>query len=175
MTATAVSTRWQDFLATREVEIPPPAAADLFMRCFKHPAPDYPRHFVLEYFPSGVGRGAADAQVVAYTHQMAFGEVYLGGGMCVDERAYRRFPKWLFQAVRDEGGLATLVSKGSIAQLGDSPACFGHVGEPRARQADIRTGFVDTGHPHLMVFWRGEVDASEKRRLIDKVAAFGPF
>jgi hypothetical protein len=35
--------------------------------------------------------------------------------------------------VKAEGGLATLVTKGSISMLGESPASFGHVGEPRAR------------------------------------------
>jgi len=77
--------------------------------------------------------------------------------------------------VRDEGGLATIVTRESFTMLGDSPAAFGHVGEPRARQADLRTGFVDTDVEHLMVFWRRELPADEKQRLIAKVAALGAF
>jgi hypothetical protein len=59
--------------------------------------------------------------------------------------------------------------------LGDSPAVFGHVNEPRARQADLRAGMVDTDREHLMVYWRRELPAMEKRRLVDLVAAHGPF
>ena len=106
--------------------------------------PDYPRHFVLVHSPEP-GSGEAP-EVAAYVHQSAReGGVYLCGGMCVDERAYRRFPRWRFEAARDEGGLATIVTRESVEMLEDAVAVFGHVGEPRARAADLRTGFVDTG------------------------------
>ena len=162
---------WRDYLRTEEVLDGASAAGALFHKSFRQRIPDYPRHFVLRYFENGTGEG----RVVAYVHQTPFNEVYLGGGMCVDESAYRAFPKWLFRAVRDEGGLATIVTRDSIAMMGDSPAAFGHVGEPRARQADLRTGYVDTGRPHIMVFWRKALPVSEQQRLIDMVEAFGPF
>lgn len=134
--------------------------------------PEYPRHFVLVHLPNP---DEAASEVVAYIHQMPYQEVHLGGGMCVDERVYRRLPKWLFQEVRREGGLATIVTRDSIAMLGDSLAAFGHVGEPRARQADLRSGLVDTGRPHLMVFWRKPLAESEKDRLITIAEKYGPF
>jgi len=162
---------WRKWLRTEEVADAREDAGELFRRSFGHDIPDYPRHFVLRYAPPGNASG----RVVAYVHQMPYHEVYLGGGMCVDERAYRKLPHWLYRQVRDEGGLATIVTRDSIAMLGDSPAAFGHVGEPRARQADLRTGYVDTGHPHLMVVWRKPLDEREKRRLIDLVVAHGPF
>jgi hypothetical protein len=149
-------------------------AGDLFRRSFGHEVPDYPRHFVLVYSPESRSVRTAP-EVVAYCHQRAFEEVYLEGGMCADAGAYRRMPRWLFEQARVEGGLATIVSRQSIAMLGDSPATFGHVGEPRARAADLRTGFVDTGKEHLMVFWRRELPEEEKRRLIERVAAIGAF
>jgi hypothetical protein len=113
--------------------------------------------------------------VVAYVHQTPHEEFFLTGGMCVDASAYRRMPKWLFEQARDEGGLATIVTRDSMEMLGDSPAAFGHVGEPRARAADLRTGFVDTDHEHLMVLWRRELPEAERRRLIERAAAIGPF
>ncbi len=163
---------WRDRLRTYEVADARPWAGELFRRAFGHPVPAEPRHFVLVYFPASTDEAPA---VVAYVHQAPLDEVYLGGGMCADERAYRRFPRWLFQAVKDEGGLATIVTRESIGMLGDSPACFGHVGEPRARQADLRTGFVDTGRPHLMVYWRKPSSEEERARLVAKVEAHGPF
>jgi hypothetical protein len=163
---------WRAWLRTEEVADARADAGELFRRSFGHEIPDYPRHFVLLYEPQD--RPPA-RRVVAYVHQMPYREVYLGGGMCVDERAYRAFPRWLFARVREEGGLATIVTRDSLAMLGDAPAAFGHVGEPRARQADLRTGYVDTGRPHLMVFWRRPLSDAEKARLIGVAESHGPF
>ena len=162
---------WREFLRTEEVSDAQAHVGTLFRRCFGHAAPSYPRHFVLFYYPDGRNAGR---EAVAYAHHLAFNEVYLGGGMCADERAYRRFPKWLFTHVREAGGLATIVSRDSFEMLGDAVAVFGYVGEPRARQADLRSGFVDAGEK-LMVYWRRRVPESEQRRLIEMVAARGAF
>lgn len=164
---------WRERLRTWEVNDARVVAGDLFRRSFGHEVPDYPRHFVLVHSPEP-GSGEAP-QVVAYVHQSRGEGYYLCGGMCVDERAYRRFPRWLFEAARDEGGLATIVTRESVGMLEQGFPVFGHVGEPRARAADLRTGFVDTDREHLMVIWRGERTESEKRLLVDAVAALGPF
>jgi hypothetical protein len=166
--------RWRDHLRTWEVHDAQAVAGDLFKRSFGHAVPTYPRHFVLVYSPPSDEDGNTP-KVVAYVHQRPFEDVYLGGGMCVDAVAYRRMPRWLFDQVKDEGGLATIVTRDSLSMLGDSPAAFGHVGEPRARQADLRTGYVDTGVEHLMVYWRKPLGEDEKRRIIEKVAAVGAF
>jgi len=163
---------WRDCLRTWEVNDARVLAGDLFKRCFGHGIPDYPRHFVLVYSPPA---GTGELAVVAYVHQTPYGDVHLGGGMCVDERAYRRMPRPLFAQVREQGGLATIVTRDSVAMLGDSLASFGHVGESRARAADLRTGYVDTGLPHLMVMWRKPLDDAQKARIIDRVDAHGPF
>ena len=165
---------WRECLRTWEVNEARHLAGDLFERSFHHAIPDYPRHFVLVYSPPP-GAVHTRPQVVAYVHQTPYEDVYLGGGMCVDERAYRQFPKALFRQVREEGGLATIVTRDSISMMGDSPAAFGYVGEPRARQADLRTGYVETGKPHLMALWRRDIPEAEKARLIARVDALGPF
>ena len=164
---------WRSRLRTWEVNDAKHLAGELFRRRFGHEIPEYPRHFVLVY--SAEPGAESPPEVVAYVHQTAQGEVYLCGGMCVDEGAYRRMPRRLFEAVRDEGGLATIVTRDSVAMLGDCPAVFGHVGEPRARAADLRTGFVDTDRENLMVIWRRPLTEPEMRRLVDEVAALGPF
>jgi hypothetical protein len=161
---------WRELFHTQELAAPPPAVAELFQRSFGHPIPTYPRHFVLWYRPAQGG-----ALPAAYLHQLPLREVHLAGGMCVDARVYRMLDRETFQALRDAGGLATIVMTDSYRMLGDSPAVFGHVNEPRARQADLRAGMVDTDREHLMVYWRRELPAMEKRRLVDLVAAHGPF
>jgi peptidoglycan/xylan/chitin deacetylase (PgdA/CDA1 family) len=165
---------WRDCLKTWEIDDARAVAGALFRRSFGHEIPDYRRHFVLVYSPApGLEEDAP--RVVAYVHHTPFEDVHLCGGMCADAAAYRRFPRPLFEQVRDAGGLATIVTRDSIAQLGDGAAIFGHVGEPRARAADLRTGFVDTDSPHLMVIWRRTLPDEEKRRLVDRVEALGPF
>jgi hypothetical protein len=168
------SRNWRDHLRTWEVNDARAVAGELFRRSFGHDVPDYPRHFVLVYSPPPE-ESDTTPRVVAYVHQLPFEDFHLTGGMCVDAAAYRRMPRWLFESARDEGGLATLVTRDSMGMLGDSPAAFGHVGEPRARAADLRTGFVDTGIEQLMVYWRREMDEAERRRLIGRAAAIGPF
>lgn len=172
--APAPTRNWRDHLHTWEVNDARVVAGELFRRSFGHDIPTYRRHFVLVYSPP---REEADTapKVVAYVHQNPHEEIYLTGGMCVDAAAYRRMPRWLFEQVRDEGGLATIVTRESFTMLGDSPAAFGHVGEPRARQADLRTGFVDTGVEHLMVYWRKRLSDEDQRALIERAAAIGPF
>jgi hypothetical protein len=165
---------WRDHLRTWEVTDARKVAGELFQRSFGHAIPDYPRHFVLVYSPPPGAQGT-QPEVVAYVHQLPFEELYLCGGMCVDERSYRRMPRRLFEQVRSEGGLATIVTRDSMALLGESPASFGHVGEPRARAADLRAGFVDTGREHLMAYWRSALAEDEKARLVERVAAIGPF
>jgi peptidoglycan/xylan/chitin deacetylase (PgdA/CDA1 family) len=165
---------WRECFRTWEVDDARAVAGDLFKHCFGHEIPDYPRHFVLVYSPPPQAEDLTP-QVVAYVHQTPHEEFFLTGGMCVDATAYRRMPRWLFEQARDQGGLATIVTRDSMEMLGDSPAAFGHVGEPRARAADLRTGFVDTDHEHLMVLWRRELPEAERRRLIERAAAIGPF
>ena len=161
---------WRKWLRTEEVADARDDAGELFRRSFGHDIPDYPRHFVLRYTPPGKPAG----RVVAYVHQLPYKEVYLCGGMCVDERAYRTLPHWLYRQVRDEGGLATIVTRDSMAMLGDSPASFRHVAEVHTRAADLRTGFAETGHEHLVVYWRRVLDETEKRRLIGLALAHRP-
>lgn len=160
-------------LRTYEVHDASALAGELFRKSFGHPIPDYPRNFVLVYSPPP---GSPEtARVVAYVHHSPCEDVFLAGGMCVDPAAYRSFPRPLFEAVKRDGGLATIVMRASLATLAEAPAVFAHVGEPRSRQAILRAGFVDTGRPHIMAFWRRTLPEEEKQRLLDKVEAVGPF
>ena len=172
--AQAAAPHWREHLHTWEVNDARALAGDLFQRKFGHPVPDMPHHYVLVYSPPA---GAEDSapRVVAYVHQLPKEGFHLCGGMCVDERAYRAFPKWLFGQVRDAGGLATIVTSDSMRMLGESPASFGYVGDRKARAADLRTGFEDTGIELLMVKWLKPLPEEEKRRMIERATALIPF
>jgi len=148
-------------------------AASLFRKSFGHPVPPMPRHFVMFY--RAAGATPESAIVIGYAHQLPFEDVYLAGGMCIDPHAYRRLPRWLFDQVKEQGGLATIIMRESIARLGNCPAVFGHVGDRRARISDLRAGFVDTGRRYLMVNWRKALPPAEQVALIERVEAIGPF
>ena len=164
---------WRLRLRCYEVNDARMLAGALFRKSFGQPIPDYPRHFVLVYSPfPGEARRPG---VVAYVHHSPREDVFLAGGMCVDPAIYRSLPKPLFEAVKSDGGLATIVMRESFSKLGDAPAVFAHVGEPRSRQAILRAGFVDTGRSPIMAVWRKPLSAREKQRLLDRVEALGPF
>jgi hypothetical protein len=165
---------WRDHLHTWEVNDARALAGPLFMKSFAQTIPDMPHHYVLVYSPPA-GSDDPGPRVVAYVHQLPKEGFHLCGGMCVDERAYRAFPKWLFAQVRDAGGLATIVTSDSMRMLGESPASFGYVGDSKARAADLRTGFEDTGIDLLMVKWLKPLADDEKRRMIERAAALMPF
>jgi hypothetical protein len=169
---------WRDWIETVEVDNSDAQrlAALLFRKSFGHPVPPMPRHFLMLYRPPlPPGADATSPAVIGYAHQLAYENVYLAGGMCIDPGIYRLFPRWLFEQVKVEGGLATIIMKESIAKLGDCPAVFGHVGDRRARLADLRAGFVDTGRRYIMVNWRKTLSPSEQEMLLDRIEAIGPF
>lgn len=163
---------WRDCLSVIEVDDATALAGALFMRKFGSVIPASPRHFVLLFAADAPARRGA---TVAYIHHQRVGEIYLTGGLCVEERAYRSLPKWLFARVREEGGLATILTRESVAMLGDGAAVFGHVGEMRSRQASLRAGFADTDDDHLMVYWREPASDADKQRLVAMAASHGPF
>ena len=172
----ATPANWRACIDTVEVSDARLLVAALFRKSFGHPVPPMPRHYVMFYLPPGPdGRELTQPLVIGYTHQLAYENVYLAGGMCIDPAAYRLFPRWLFNEVKREGGLATIIMKDSFATLGDCPAVFGHVGDKRARLADLRAGFVDTGRLHLMVHWRRQLPHEEQERLIDRIERIGRF
>jgi len=162
---------WRKWLRTEEVADAGEDAGELFRRSFGSDIPVDPRHFVLRATPPGKNAG----RVIAYVHQQPLGEIDLCGGACADERAYRTLPHWLYRQLREEGGLAGIVTRDSIGMLGDSLACFAYVGEEGAKPPDPRSGFVETGHAQLRVCWRKPLDDARKRRLVELALAHGPF
>ncbi len=157
------------FIHIAEVDDAAPLAGELFLRKFKHPIPDYPRHFIAYHLAADGARSVA-----AYVHYLPHGNVYLCGGMCVDAGLYRRLSAGELSQLRAAGSLAEYLLRKTFDMVGPCAAIFGSVGDATARNVDLRAGFVDTGEPHLMVVWRDAAEA-EKPALIAKVKALGGF
>ena len=144
-------------------------AGPLFKRLFGDDLPDFPRHFVLRYV-------AGDAPVpLAYAHFTPWEGCYLGGGMVFDDRVYRRLPPAHRARIRAAGGVMEFLLRSIRARLTDAVALFGHVGEPRAARVDLRSGYEQTPHPHVIVCWQRALPAAEREALLARVAALGPF
>jgi len=148
-----------------------PIVGPLFQRLFRADPPDYPIHYVA-FVTSDRLRDAP----MAYCHFTALDDCYFGGGMCFDDRAFRRLTRDERRDVRDRGGLARLTLGHAIGELTDKLAVFGYVGDKRARDIDESLGFRDTGHPRLIVRWcRDDIAPERRTRLVDAVAELGPF
>lgn len=143
---------------------------DLFRRVFHHPPPDHPVHFITSL-------KATDGWLpVGYCHFTALEDCYLGGGMCFDERIFRRLSAPERAEIRRLGGIARFTLRSALAHLVDKAAVFGYVGDKRAERIDRSLGFEPTGYPKLLVRWnRSPPSVRARKSLIDRVGALGPF
>ncbi|HLX29618.1 MAG TPA: hypothetical protein VKV24_14140 [Casimicrobiaceae bacterium] len=144
-------------------------AGALFRRAFRCDPPLEPRHFVAR-----VAIGNAE-RTIGYVHYAKFDDIYLCGGMCMDERMFRRLPAERRTALKAAGGVAEQMLRHTFDELSHAKAVFGYVGDRRAERVDLRAGFRHTGRKHLIVFWPGRLSRSEREAITDRVAALGPF
>lgn len=143
---------------------------DLFRRRFGSDPPDFPKHYVAFY-----RQGRTRYLPVGYVHFTPFEDMYLGGGMVIDERLYRRMPPEHRKLVKDAGGIAEAMLRATLARLADAPAVWGYVGDKQAEEVDLRSGFRHTGHRHVVVVWNRELPQEEKAARLQRVVALGPF
>lgn len=142
----------------------------LFRQRYGTPGPDFPHHVVAWW------RDGAQERPLCYIHFSARGELLLGGGACVDQRALRRLPASLRESIRANGGLYHLSLAWSLRHFrGRFRAVFGYCGDALADRVDRAVGFADTGHQHLLVYWLDAEDAASRARLIAEAHAVGPF
>ena len=159
-------------------------AAELFRESFNAPFPvpranaglsiptppgNWRQYVALYRWPDG------REETVGFCNWIRHGEVYLEGGMCVQKTFYRRMPREHFRECQAAGGIAQLVMEQAARDLDDCTAWFGYCGDARALAVDLRVGYVTTPHKHVIVKWFRDVGEDEKRRLIDRIAAIGPF
>lgn len=157
---------WFDVVEIDDVGV---HAGDLFRRSFRAEPPVTPRHYVARAEIDGGMR------TIGYVHYERLDDMYLCGGMCMDDRAFRRLPGDRRAALRSAGGVAEQMLRSTFASLAHAKAIFGYVGDARAERVDLRVGFRHTGLPHLIVHWPRPLSADEQRARIGRVAKLGPF
>jgi len=159
-----------DILKTVEVPEATSYIGELFQRKFAAPAPDFPRHFVGIYKAA-----AAESWPVGYIHFSRFDDSFLGGGLVIDDRAYRRMPDAHRKSIRDAGGIAEKMYRDALAVLSEAPAVWVYVGDAKSEKVSLRVGFRHTDHPYIMVVWNKDLSDDEKSRRLTRVTALGPF
>lgn len=143
----------------------------LFMRKFRDPAPDIPRHIVGFYRDPAGG-----LHVAGYSHMNPFGDVYLSGGSCTNGETARLMSAPEREAIRAAGGLWFHLLKYAFRKYADCcDAFFGHCGDARALEVALAAGFVKTEHEHVIVNWHKPLVPKVQRALVAKVQALGPF
>lgn len=151
-----------------EMSVPDDRVEALFLKSFRSPAPDTPRHFV----------AVADLDptlAAAYVHYSIYQPgVFLLGGLCVDSSIYRRLSLEQRRAVASNGSLSRWVMQRSIDALGPKRAIFGYTGDRRSQRDSLALGFVSVLEPYLFAQWHDE-PPGDRNALVAQVAALGPF
>jgi hypothetical protein len=114
-------------------------------------------------------------EAIGFCNWIRHGEVYLEGGLCVRESAYRRMPREHFRACRERGGIAQMMMSVAALQLNDAVAWFGYCGDLKSMAVTLRAGYQKTRLPYLIVKWFRNIPAGEQDRLIVSIGAIGPF
>ncbi len=153
-----------------EVDDAAPMAGALFKRAFNDQIPDFPKHFILT-----ATNEQGQALTLGYVHFTQHHNMYLGGGMCVNSRALRQLPQFLRAELTAQGGVAFYMLSAAVKKLNDCDAVFGYVGHKGAYKIDLAVGFEQTEHQHLIVYWKTELDQTQKQNIIHIAHEFGPF
>lgn len=152
-------------------------AGKLFQRCFRMRIPNFPKHYVAVY------RAKPDL-ALAYVHftlkgcelgMHESGHFILGGGLCIDEHAYRRLAVDERSTIRLSGGIAQVILGAAIDDSPAALAIFGLVGDKRSAQVVARLGFKDTKNPQIKVKWKTTLSLKSREKLLTLVEAEGSF
>lgn len=144
----------------------PEEAAGLFRGAFKAAPPLFPRHFVLRHSPTNT--------VIGYAHHTRAGPVHLAGGLVVAPLFFRRLDEATAALVRAHGGLAEWLGTVTCDCL-ETKAIFAYMGDRISINVNTRVGFVETGRPHLYVYWKHALSQQDRAALVDRIADFGAF
>lgn len=144
----------------------------LFRRRFSTDSfPGSPKHFVAFY------KGTDGTLLpLGYVHFEIWEGQAMGGGLVIDERAYRRAARLDREVIRAKGGVAEAMLRESFALLPSNVmAIWAYIGDPLSEKVNRRVGFLPTGEQYLRVIWRSELDVDAKAYWLKRVVEYGPF
>ena len=88
---------WFSIVEVRDAE---PMAGEMFRQSFNDYPPDVPHHYVARVSLDG------EQRTIGYVHMRPLEDMFLCGGMCMDDRVFRRLPHERRAALKAVGGVA---------------------------------------------------------------------
>jgi hypothetical protein len=166
-----IDSRLAPFIIVAEVERGDRFVHALFSRKFGHAPPDYGHHLVAFY-----RRADGSFVPVAYLHLLVQGAIGLVGGGCTDGDVVRSMSEDERRMIAESGGLLLQMLRFCFAKFEQGlEAFFGTCGNARAREVDLKAGWVDTGITHLMTRPNRPLDPKRYEELLAQAEALGLF
>lgn len=159
-----------DFFRVEQVDTVPQSINELFQKKFGDSAPLEPLHFVASYKLAN-----GNWLPMGYVHYGQFDDCYLCGGLVIDEMSYRQMTKSQREQIKQQDGVGSMLIGKGVTMLPENTAVWAYSGVLRSRNICYEAGFVDAGHPYLMVSWQKQLTEAEKAKYIEKFIAIGPF
>jgi hypothetical protein len=166
-----IDPRLASFVAIAEVERGGRFVRPLFERKFRHVPPDFGHHLIAFYArPDGAFVPAA------YLHLWTQETIGLVGGGCTDGSVIRSMGTHERSQVSDAGGLLLQMLGFCFDRFEPGlEAFFGHCGDDRAREVDLRAGFRETRLPQLLYRPNREIAPERAEALLRQAEALGNF
>jgi hypothetical protein len=146
-------------------------ADDFFYSAFGETVPEWGHHLVLFY---RVKPGFF--LPLCYVNFLEHSNVMLVGGAVTNRTGFVDVDPAHAAQLRAEGGAYYQLLKYGFGLFADRcDAFFGHAGDQRAYEVDLKAGFIPTEHEHLIVNFHKPMNIFKKKLLIKKIHAIGPF
>lgn len=143
----------------------------LFRQKFGDPAPDY-GHAIGCFYRKNWHQFIP----LSYTNFLPHEGVILVGGAMTDGSVFRQMPPETRNVIKSAGGIYYQVLLFAFEYLKEEcEAFFGHAGDKRAYEIDIRAGFKPTPYEYLIVNFHKPISDERKKHLIEKIHSIGPF
>lgn len=166
-----IDPRLEPFILVGEVEGGQRFVRELFARKLGGSPPEFGHHLIAFYArPDGAYHPAA------YLHLWTQGTIGLVGGGCTDGHVIRAMRPAEREQVAASGGLLLQMLGFCFAKFERGlEAYFGHCGDARAKEVDLRAGFRETRVPNLLIRPNRPLAPERERELTRQAEAIGAF
>jgi hypothetical protein len=149
----------------------PEVINDMFVRKFGSTAPEHGHHIIAWY------RNDWRSFVpVSYVNFLPWSSVILVGGACTDGGAFKQMSPEHPDQIRAAGGAYFYLLRFAFHRFADQcEAYFGHVGDARAEEVDLKAGFNHTGHKHLVACFHKPTSDERNAELTEEIHKLGAF
>jgi hypothetical protein len=159
------------FILVTEVDTGSFFIGDLFRRKFGVPPPDFGHHIVAFY---------RDHERIfwpaSYLHLWTQNTIGLVGGGCTDGRILQNMAPEHLLMLNQAGGLLRQTLGYCFGKFEcQLEAFFGHCGNDRAKEVDVRAGFMETRIPYLLVRYNKPLSPKRQETLLRQAVTIGAF